>query len=387
MGTLSEKVELFKTRLISETIRQWVLLLVILWMIVVIISSCVTLIRNYRKIHSVDWIVLILIVIKLLLILSFEFLYPHRFLLFLADLVFMVILSIIFTMFSKNMNASNLCWKLRESSTLYKLMSSKVLSIIVMTILIVGLLTAGILKYNQSFTWIEEENLDNYLVYVTQGFMALITICILALTITILRQYKFRESQYSKHSDNSNASSQNYSEQDLLINDDVINLKKEYSIKKWQLKVLTIGLVINSTLFWIFTVIAYTLLFPKNKFEWINSLFLRPLGHDSVWVVFILNMLSLCPSFLFWYVVFYVPFKNKRLDVKIFRTTLRIEAGESSVSMEKFIDSSEPNEHIMLNPTFRASSCSKSSQDGNADKSYDNYDTNEFTIKVSKYPF
>ena len=49
MGVLDEKVELFSGRLITETIRQWTMLIVLTVLLGVIATSIYVLVRTYRR--------------------------------------------------------------------------------------------------------------------------------------------------------------------------------------------------------------------------------------------------------------------------------------------------------------------------------------------------
>ena len=103
MGVLSDKIELFSSRLIVETIRQWMVLVLFVGILVILFISMVTLIKNHRSIFVTDVVILFLLQIRILLLIINDFGLPHRFVVFCSDLVLMSILTIIFYKFTQNL--------------------------------------------------------------------------------------------------------------------------------------------------------------------------------------------------------------------------------------------------------------------------------------------
>ena len=218
------------------------------------------------------------------------------------------------------------------------------------SVAILILLGAGIIRYDNNFSWDGQNKEDNYVVYTTQACIFLLTILILILTICILRQYRINEKSSELHSNNQIMQA--------------LDQNQEIRIRRHQIKVLTIGLSMYSSWFWLFTIIAYTLVFPKDGFEWVEETFFRPLNNGSACILLILNLLAFSPSLLFWYVIFYVPYKYKKINAAIFaKYKLKIETQRTESSFERKM-SNEAIEHLslgMLNPTLVSSNISKSS--------------------------
>ena len=70
MGTLDEKIELFKARLLTETLRQWVMLVILSFLFFLILYSLIGLVRTYRKLISADTIMLSLIQMRIVFFLK-----------------------------------------------------------------------------------------------------------------------------------------------------------------------------------------------------------------------------------------------------------------------------------------------------------------------------
>lgn len=140
MGYIDDKVELFDGRVITETLRQWIVLLVSVFIIGLITVSIVVLIRNSRKVFSSDVIMLLLIQTRIVLIVVFEFLFPDRFIVFLGELFYLVLLTIIFLMFVRNLSSEQ-----HNLSIYYKIY------FIVALAFIIGILVLGIIRYDNTF--------------------------------------------------------------------------------------------------------------------------------------------------------------------------------------------------------------------------------------------
>ena len=142
MGSLlHDKIELFSDRLIIETIRQWMVLILFTAILLVLLVSMVTLSRSYRRFFATDVIILALLCFKILLLLVNDFAVPHRFIVFCSELVHLTILTIIFYKFTKNL--------LKDKSGIFSYYKLYV-GLIGMTI--AGALVLGIVQFNKMFT-------------------------------------------------------------------------------------------------------------------------------------------------------------------------------------------------------------------------------------------
>jgi len=102
-NVLDDKIELFNDRLITETLRQWIILITFTILFVLVAISISTLIRTYRKVFTSDIAIFFLIEMRIVLLITSEFALPSRFLLFLSDSLHLLTMTILFYNFTKNL--------------------------------------------------------------------------------------------------------------------------------------------------------------------------------------------------------------------------------------------------------------------------------------------
>lgn len=301
MGVIDEKVELLQDRLISETIRQWLVLILFGALFVVITSSILTLVKSYRKVIMADCIILLLIQLRIILMMVYDFIYPHQFLLFISDLLHLIILTIIFYIFTKN-----LLTKKSGFFSMYKVY------VTVISGIIVGLFVLGIAQFDQNFRCDKENLNDNYAVYIIQMAEFLLSLLNLVLTIYILREFKHRENQETSPV-----------QRDVIHN--VLGTKEDAKVQKYQIKVLAGGLFIYSLIFLILYMLGDMVIYPGDGFECKHSMFFQPKYDYAAIFLFFMNLLSVAAPLLFWYVIYFIPKKLGRLNTAVFsRKKLRI---------------------------------------------------------------
>lgn len=101
MGVLSDKVELFSGRLVLETLRQWFELIVGVIILVWFIVCAVKLWQTLKSLFIIDTLMIMMLSIRVLLLLIYEFLIPSRAFRFFSDNIYVVILLMIFYTFCK----------------------------------------------------------------------------------------------------------------------------------------------------------------------------------------------------------------------------------------------------------------------------------------------
>lgn len=100
MVDLSEKVALFGNGLVSEVIRQWLELLLGTGLLVWFFYSAYKLAKTLKAWLVLDIVLIIVLMVRILLFLVFEFLYPSRFLPYVADLLYMGVVVLVFYLFA-----------------------------------------------------------------------------------------------------------------------------------------------------------------------------------------------------------------------------------------------------------------------------------------------
>jgi len=98
-------VELTDARVISETIRQWILLIILTTFAITLFISLLTIYKNYRRLFNSDGLIMSMLLIRVVLFLIYEFIYPTDFFMFMFDWLHLIILILIFNLFSKNLMA------------------------------------------------------------------------------------------------------------------------------------------------------------------------------------------------------------------------------------------------------------------------------------------
>ena len=165
-----------------------------------------------------DGVILGLLLVRLILLLIYEFVHPIEFLLFLIDLFHVLILTIMFYIFTKNL--------LREKKGMffrYKIYTA------VFVIISLGLLIVGIIRWESNFQCKEEFRRDHYVVYVTKGFELFLASLNLLWTIIIIRRFKENEDQITKE------------DKDVVIYEQ-LGEKKDAKIQRYRMRVLSRGL-------------------------------------------------------------------------------------------------------------------------------------------------
>ena len=220
MSTWNEKVELFSSRVIVETIRQWIVMLLIIAMMTGLIISIVILVKNYNKIFNLDPAILFLLIVKLLLYAVFEFAWPSEFLKFLYDILHMSILTIMFYMFSQRLLQSRM--KCLSHTRCYT--SSFVVFQIV-------LLVCGLIFFETSFECQNvNDNHTHIVIYLSKASIFALVVLNLIMTVVIIRQSKSSEITRS--------------EDERSVMFDYFGEEKDGKVKRYQLKFLSWGLLI-----------------------------------------------------------------------------------------------------------------------------------------------
>jgi hypothetical protein len=115
----------------------------------------------------------------------------------------------------------------------------------------------------------------------------------------------------------------NNKEKEMVIRE-VLGQKQDIKVKKHQMRVLSIGLLIYMILFFSITILADYFLFPSGGFECINSLFYRPLSEKAALFVLILNIISLSSTPLFWYTMYFIPMRYGKISMAAFHRKIII---------------------------------------------------------------
>jgi len=204
----------------------------------------VVIIRNSRKIFSSDVLMLLLIQIRIVLLMIFEFLVPNRFLVFLGELFYLVLLTIIFLMFIRNI-----------SSIQHNLTRGYKLYFGCCTAIILAILVMGIIEYEKAFDCSKNsEGYTQYPNHILHGLELLLVSVNLFLTFVILK--KLQRARNERRLSNSQIDA------DTEYCFDVTS-----SMKQSQVKMLSISLFIFTLLRVTFSLIGDEVLFKRGGFE------------------------------------------------------------------------------------------------------------------------
>ena len=103
MVDLSKKVELFSSRVIVETLRQWFELIIGLTMLAVFIMGAIKLRKTLKSWFILDIILILMLAFRVILYLVFEFLMPSRVLTFAADNIYILVLLMMYYSFARSL--------------------------------------------------------------------------------------------------------------------------------------------------------------------------------------------------------------------------------------------------------------------------------------------
>ena len=102
MVNIKEKVVLFDDRIILETLRQWTELVVGVILILWFAISAYKLRKTLKSWLVLDVVLINILILRVLLFLVFEFLYPSMFLVFMSDNLYLGIVILIFYLFARS---------------------------------------------------------------------------------------------------------------------------------------------------------------------------------------------------------------------------------------------------------------------------------------------
>lgn len=100
MVDLGKKIKLFNGEIIFETLRQWCELILGILLLVWFFRSAYKLQKRFKTWLVLDIILILVLWVRVFLFLVFEFLLPTRFLQYLADLLYLGVIVLIFYMFA-----------------------------------------------------------------------------------------------------------------------------------------------------------------------------------------------------------------------------------------------------------------------------------------------
>jgi hypothetical protein len=244
MGTIAEKIELFDDRLMTETLRQWIVLLVLISLFTLICTSIFTLYKTYRRLFSPDIIMLALIQIRIVLHVLGEFIIPSRFIFYVADVIHLIILCIIFFMFTKILLVGSP--RVARCFRFYFIGMSAVIG---------GLLAVGILKFNNTFPCDNDNPLVGYAIYLMQAVGVLMSSLNLILTCFFINKLKNQESEGLMSPTRNRELS------------DMLDQSKEIKVKKLQINFLSRGLFLYIIVYSILIVVGDFLVYNRTDFK------------------------------------------------------------------------------------------------------------------------
>lgn len=196
---------------------------------------------------------MVLLLFRCLFLLAYEFIHPTQFFMFLFDLFHLVIMTVIFYLFTKNLLRGKLGnWYRFKIYTAFFI------------IIILTLLVLGIVMFDSNFRCTSDDYSANYVYYVVQGFEVFISFLNFILTLLIIRKLKKNQQDAI-----------DFSQRRVLLENE-LGEKEEAIVKRFQMKVLSIGLLVYSILFLLATILDDTVLLPSDSFECINSTFFKP---------------------------------------------------------------------------------------------------------------
>lgn len=189
-------------------------------------------VKYYRRIFVADAIILLLIETRVILIIVSEFLFPSRFIIFLSDMFHMLVLTVIFYMFTKKLLIEK-----KGFFSWYKIYVIGILAVLTILILL------AVIFFDQTFNCEDEDRLDNYAIFFLQGLEFGLALLNVILTFFISRQMNARVNR-----------EMTWQEQEIM--NTMLNQKEDAKIKKYQIIVLSRGLFIYTICFTIFTMIG-----------------------------------------------------------------------------------------------------------------------------------
>ena len=249
-------------------------------------------VRYYRRLFVADAIILSLIETRVLLIIVAEFIYPSRFIIFLSDMFHMLVLTVIFYMFTKKLLVEK-----EGFFSFYKIYVAAIAFILSILMLL------AIIFYKQTFDWEDDDRLDNFAIFLLQALEFGLALLNLILTIIISRQLNRRINREMS------------TEESEIINN-MLNQKADAQIKRYQISVLSRGLFVYTICFTILTMIGDFFVYHGRGFSWIESLFFQPQEHYSSIFMLSINITATVPPILLWYVIFYIPKKSGTFTIK-----------------------------------------------------------------------
>jgi hypothetical protein len=241
---IGEKVRLFGGGPVPEAVRQWIILIVLLFIFSMIAYSILQLVRTYRKCLTADITILSIIQIRIIFMLVFEFLYPNRFFLILSDIFHLIIFTIIFDNLIKRLLSTN-----------NGLMGKYQIYVGLVSLAIIGLFILCLIKFKKIYGCDANSDYHNVVFVIIEASEMIMAFLILVLTCIITATLRRRE----KLEDNLDQNS---------FLKDILDQKEQMRIKKHQINILAVGLFIYAILFVTLAIIAEVKVYEEeNNFE------------------------------------------------------------------------------------------------------------------------
>lgn len=147
------------------------------------------------------------------------------------------------------------------------------------------------------------------------------------LVVVAIREFKVREKNNMRSPEQSAALRS------------LFNEKEDIKVKRFQITVLAWGLLIYTVIFVAISLLGDFLIYTSDGlFKCKHNMFFQPLSHTSALFIMTINYLSVSPSLLLWYVIYFIPKKYGKLSRNVFKNEkLRVLAhyseGPSSCSL------------------------------------------------------
>ena len=301
MVNLKEKVHLFDTEIIMETIRQWVELIVWILILILFFRSAYVLKRTFKTWMSIDIILIFVLAFIVLLTLVFEFLLPSRFIQYFQDVIYLAVVVQIFYMFASRV------FPVRS----HKIFNKKTYTIWVWVVLLI-IFIYSIIDFNNAFIC-DDENIYSG----TEIHTLIINVAEIMISIgNLILAFLVSKKEFKR---------------DSVIENDVVKLRelldRSTDLNRGKLKLWTIaiGWLICSLFRVSRSIISELLIAYSEYYVWEQDMYFVALNNSVDLYFWYRLFVQIFPTLFLLYVIYYIPnyqgqishLNEKKQNVKI----------------------------------------------------------------------
>ena len=283
MVSIKEKVVLFDDKIILETLRQWTELVVGIILILWFAISAYKLRKTLKSWLVLDVVLINILILRVLLFLVFEFLYPCMFLVFMSDNLYLGIVILIFYLFARS----------AFPSFAHKILNRRTYAW-VMIFLLVAQIIYAIIDFDNAFHWKDDQVNSGTEIHnvILKLFEALVGVWNLISTYLVFRELKKREEEKD--------------EKQIQLSE-MLNQKDDYKEMKRKLIIIGVGGFLCSIARASTAIISHIFVKNNKNFVWKQNMYYVALNNETDLFLWYELLIGFIPTFLLFYVIYYIP--------------------------------------------------------------------------------